>query len=200
MLEVDGFYGQLLGLFELYSMGVHVPSAIESYCEQVLATGDIEQMRSLGGQLDEYVAAVEGAEGSDGSCEEEDEHEGDSDSDSDGEGEGENADEEGIDALAQDETDGEHTEAPCAKRRRTVQMNPGAIEDTAADNDTHRQMDTERHRITEREGPEEMFATAGLSLVEQCKRFIADAAAGDLVEFPPLDATVSTSLTTCSAV
>lgn len=189
MLEVDGFYGQLLGLFELYSMGVHVPSAIQSYCGQVLATGGSEQMRSLGEQLDEYVAAVEGAEDSDGSCEEEEEE-------GEGEGEGEDEDEdtgeERVDGLAQDEMGGEEAVAPCAKRQRTAPVSPGAIEDSASSTDPRRQRDTESGDTgTEGDGSEEMLA--------QCEQFIADAAAGDLVDFPPLDATVRTSVATCSA-
>ena len=178
---MDGFYGQLLGLFELYSMGVHVPSAIQSYCEQVLATGGSEQMRSLGEQLDEYVAAVEGAEDSDGSCEEEEEE-------GEGEGEGEDEDEdtgeERVDVLAQDEMGGEEAVAPCAKRQRTAPVSPGAIEDSASGTESG-------DRGTEGDGSEEMLA--------QCEQFIADAAAGDLVDFPPLDATVRTSVATCSA-
>lgn len=162
LLEVDGFYGQLLGLFELYSMGVRVPSAIGSLCEKVRATGTDSEKRSLAGQLDAYVAAAETAMDSDDAwCDE-------------GEGESEEGSEQQGGEAVRDEVEQDQTDGRCAKRQKTASSSPDPIE--AASPDTSCQCSSEVD-------------------LEQCEHFIAAAAAGEVVEFPPLDATVRACVT-----
>ena len=158
LLEVDGFYGQLLGLFELYSMGVRVPSAIGSLCEEVRATGADEQKRSLAGQLDEYVAGLESAEDSDSSC---CEGEADEYKKQNEEKHGEKHENEQSD----DEMDQEVAEEKSAKRHKTAHSSTDAVDPQFSD------------------------ACESEDELEQCEKFIAAAGSGELVEFPPLDAT-----------
>jgi hypothetical protein len=172
LLEVDGFYGQLLGLFELYSMGVRVPSAIGSLCEEVRASGADDQKRSLAGQLDDYVAALESAADSDDGCcedaagEDEDEDEDETGNENENECESKSKQRDVEFAQDDDELHQADPEERYAKRQKTAQSSANAVEANVSG--------------TPCEGEDEL---------DHCERFIAAAAAGELVEFPPLDAT-----------
>ena len=164
LLEVDGFYGQLLGLFELYSMGVRVPSAIGSLCKQVHAAGTDSEKHSLASQLDEYVAAVDVAGRSDDSyCAEDEElREGD-------------CEQQDLEAV-QNETHQHQIVEPCAKRQKTS-ANSSDVPEVNSSGVFGQDVEQEQEEA-----------------LEQCENFIAAAAAGELVEFPPLDATVRASV------
>jgi hypothetical protein len=167
LLEVDGFYGQLLGLFELYSMGVHVQSAIGSLCKQVCEKGTNSEKRALAGQLDACMAAFAAAEDGedDGCCDEEEDDDEYADTQQlqqeDSRAKGDSSESDGVEQLA--------------KRQKI--MSP-CESDTAGSGSTYQ--DEEQQSANDYSSDDELA---------QCEDFLRAATAGELAYFPPLDAT-----------
>jgi hypothetical protein len=134
LLAVDGFYGQLLGLFELYSMGLRVPSAAGPWCRRLVEVGGEAEKRDAAALVDVCVEAAPDDGSCGESCEDEDEDE--------------------------EQGEGPTTAAPAKRQRREA----GGEEDEEDEED------------------EELS-------VGRIDEYLAAAADGELLEFPPLDGT-----------
>eukprot|EP01048_Picozoa_sp_COSAG05_P017662 COSAG05_NODE_2451_length_3047_cov_5.200136_2_plen_421_part_01 len=158
-LEVDGFYGHLLGLFELYSMGVRIDSPVVPWCRDVVASGT-EAARK---QAAELINASLDAEDGDLCCD--------------------SSENESAEDGSREANLGEKSQQS-AKRHKPDPNVPNGQQEQAP---RQQVMGTEpEKRATEER--EDVESEEELS-VEQCDDFLKQVALGALCDFPAFDGT-----------